>query len=240
MNLMQLFISKIRLDGGTQTRATTDQEVVEEYCEALKAGCEFPPVVVFFDGRLYWLADGFHRLAAYVLACRKAIEADVRKGTQRDAVVFATGANKRHGIKRTNEDKRKAVTILLQLAASDPEVAQQFETPQTKGEISNRKVADHCGVSEHLVRILQEELKEQAKQDNVTAPKSQSGGRAQLARQINEEEHKAILSGKLRRADEHLVAAQTELEKCDVDVAEAIAAASTARKVVERARRLAS
>ena len=24
-------------------------------------GAEFPPLIVFFDGATYWLADGFHR-----------------------------------------------------------------------------------------------------------------------------------------------------------------------------------
>ena len=58
----------IRLDGGTQPRAKIDQAVCDEYAERMKAGEKFPPIDVFFDGEDYWLADGFHRISAYVMA----------------------------------------------------------------------------------------------------------------------------------------------------------------------------
>ena len=41
------------------------------------------------------------------------------KGTQRDAILWSISANATHGLRRTNEDKRRAVTRLLQ----DPECA---------------------------------------------------------------------------------------------------------------------
>ena len=41
-----------------------DIEAVHAYEEALRAGEEIAPVTVQFDGQVYWLRDGFHRLAA--------------------------------------------------------------------------------------------------------------------------------------------------------------------------------
>ena len=61
---MQLDIDQIRTDGGTQPRAELLIETIEDYAEQMQRNAEFPPVVVFFDGKEYWLADGFHRLAA--------------------------------------------------------------------------------------------------------------------------------------------------------------------------------
>ena len=45
----------------------------------------FPPVVVYFDGKTYWLVDGFHRVAAYRLAGRMEIDCLVIEGTKADA-----------------------------------------------------------------------------------------------------------------------------------------------------------
>lgn len=41
------------------------------------------------------------------------IKADVREGTRRDGILHAVGANATHGNRRTNEDKRRAIVILL-------------------------------------------------------------------------------------------------------------------------------
>lgn len=112
-------IAKLRRDGGTQPRAMLDPATVDAYADGVREGASFPPVIVFYDGTSHWLADGFHRTEAHAVAGCEEIAADIRTGTQRDAVLFACGANATHGLRRTTEDKRRAVILLL----SDPEWA---------------------------------------------------------------------------------------------------------------------
>lgn len=106
-------IEQIRIDGDTQPRVQISDELVAEYVEQLKEGTEFPPVTIFFDGADHWLADGFHRYHAHRQLDRKEIAADVHKGGQREAILFAVGANCEHGQWRTNLDKHKAVVTML-------------------------------------------------------------------------------------------------------------------------------
>lgn len=106
-------ISKIRIDGGTQSRAGIDENTVAEYAESMKLGAQFPAVIVYFDGADYWLADGFHRTAAAKKAEVVEIAAEVRQGTRRDAVLHSVSANASHGLRRKNEDKRRAIETLL-------------------------------------------------------------------------------------------------------------------------------
>jgi hypothetical protein len=69
---------------------------------------------------------------------------EVRKGTQRDAILYALGANAAHGLRRTNADKRKAVEAML----GDPEWAAWAQT----------KIAEACAVSREFVnRVVSEQ-----------------------------------------------------------------------------------
>jgi len=106
-------LDKIRLDGGTQPRAAIDEDVVAEYTVAMEGGAVFPPVVVFVDGAIYWLADGFHRFHATRYVGFLEIDADIRQGGLVDAILFAAGCNLAHGLRRTNADKRRAVELVL-------------------------------------------------------------------------------------------------------------------------------
>lgn len=137
-------VADIRVNGGTQSRAQIDREVVAEYAEAVENGADFPPLVVFFDGATYWLADGFHRYEAYSRARRFDVPADVRQGTQRDAILYSVGANASHGLRRTRDDKRRAVLTLL----NDPEW----------GAWSDREVAKACAVSHTFVAERRRDL----------------------------------------------------------------------------------
>jgi hypothetical protein len=76
-------------------------------------GEKFPPVTAFYDGKYYYLADGYHRYFAAKKAGFDEIDCDVKNGTLRDAVLFSVGVNSAHGLRRSNEDKRKAVMTLL-------------------------------------------------------------------------------------------------------------------------------
>jgi hypothetical protein len=133
-------IAKLRRDGGTQPRATLDAKVIEEYAEDMKSGAKFPPVVAFFDGADYWLADGFHRVGGANVAGLEEIEAEIKQGSQRDAVLYSVGVNAAHGCRRTNEDKRRSVLRLLE----DSEWSAW----------SNVEVSKRCSVSEAFVRSL--------------------------------------------------------------------------------------
>lgn len=92
------------LDLSLQTRAGTDAETIDNYAEAMADGAQFPEVTVFTDGTHYWLADGFHRVMAAKQNGRTAIAADVRKGTEDDAVVFGGTANNKQGKRPTRAD----------------------------------------------------------------------------------------------------------------------------------------
>ncbi len=137
-------LASIRLDGGTQIRANIDEPTVAEYAERMAAGAAFPPLVVYHDGEHHWLADGFHRLAAAEQAGLAEVDCELRRGTQRDALLCAVGANSAHGLRRTNEDKRRAVGLLL----ADSEWSQK----------SDRWIAETCGVSNPFVSTLRAQL----------------------------------------------------------------------------------
>jgi ParB-like chromosome segregation protein Spo0J len=114
MQVVLLPVESILADPALQSRAQMNEQCVEEYAESVKAGALFPPVTVFSDGERYWLADGFHRLRAHIIAGHRSIRAVIRFGTRRDAIRHAAGCNAAHGLQRNNRDKRRAVTMMLQ------------------------------------------------------------------------------------------------------------------------------
>jgi polyhydroxyalkanoate synthesis regulator phasin len=114
MKTQKLAISKIRIDTRTQMRvAGLQQDVVDDYVAAMRAHATFPAVDVYYDGSVYWLADGFHRVAAYRTLRVKTIDANVYDGTVRDALLHAVQSNVRHGLRATRADRRNAVDTLL-------------------------------------------------------------------------------------------------------------------------------
>lgn len=130
-------IDTVICDPRCQPRQQINEAVVTDYAKAMATGTTFPPVTVFHDETAYWLADGFHRHAAAKEAGRKTIDCTVAPGTLRDAILHAVGANATHGLRRSNDDKRRAVETLLH----DPEWAAW----------SDREIARQCGVTHPFV-----------------------------------------------------------------------------------------
>ncbi len=165
--MSQVALSAIRLDGDTQSREELSETTIVDYCEALDGGAVFPPPVVFYDGSSHWLADGFHRVHAYLRAERKRIECDIRQGSQRDAKLFSAGANRDHGLPRTNADKRRSVEMLLR----DEEWSKK----------SARWVAEQCCVGHVFVARLKNELFP----ENSSAPRAGKDGKTRKPRAAN-------------------------------------------------------
>lgn len=141
---VKMSLGLIRTDGGTQARASLDQEAVTDYAEAYRQGGTLPPVIVYHDGQDSRLADGFHRVEAAKQAGFDDITADVRQGTRRDAALFACGANRKHGVRPTRADKRRAVERML----ADEEWSGW----------SDRRIAAHCGPTHPFVAKVRAEM----------------------------------------------------------------------------------
>lgn len=141
---MLIELSKITAHQSAQPRSTIEVDRVSEYTDDMDRGDKFPPLVVFHDGRRHWLADGFHRFYAATNVGVRQIECQVQQGGLRDAVLYSCGANSSHGMRRTNEDKRRAVTRLLE----DEEWSKW----------SNNEIARRCAVDDKLVALVRKEL----------------------------------------------------------------------------------
>ena len=142
---LELSLTQINLNGGTQPRVKMNNNVIEEYAESISEGTVFPPITVFKDKHnIYWLADGFHRFYAYRKIGRKKIRVKVKIGEIRDAILFSVGANSDHGLRRTNEDKRKAVKTLL--------IDEEWQ------KMSTRELADKTAVSNAFISNLKNEM----------------------------------------------------------------------------------
>ncbi|NDJ20926.1 hypothetical protein GS682_04560 [Nostoc sp. B(2019)] len=141
---LKIQIAVIKLDGGTQSRAGINQQTIDEYAIAWREGAKFPLVILFYDGENYWLGDGYHRCISAKLAGLTEIEADIRQGTRRDAVLYSVGANSSHGLRRTNDDKRRAIATLL----NDEEWCQW----------SDREIARRTGTHHDTVGRIRAEL----------------------------------------------------------------------------------
>lgn len=137
-------LDHIREDEDTQARALFDEGAIEDYANAMAAGKQLPDVELYFDGEWYWIGDGWHRIRAAKRLQRTAINATVHAGSKRDALLCAVGANTTHGVRRQNEDKRRAVLMLLQ----DDEWSKW----------SDHEIARQCKVSQPFVSKLRREL----------------------------------------------------------------------------------
>ena len=80
------------------------------------------------------------------------LEISVINGTQRDAILHSVGANANHGLRRSNQDKRKAVTTLLQ----DNEWSQWSDAFGSVFDL--RAIARQCQVTQPFVSKLRKQL----------------------------------------------------------------------------------
>jgi hypothetical protein len=159
--LIKVPLASIQLDRDTQSRARMYEHRIVEYAEAIQRGADLfqsvhDPVTLFHDGTRYLIGDGWHRITAALRAGKTQIFALVKSGGKDDAIVHAIGANTRHGIQRTIEDKHRAVRLALQ----HPKLRRW----------SDRAIAKHADVSHPFVAKVRATLS-----GNVTTPTGKRG-----------------------------------------------------------------
>ncbi len=136
-------IARLILDGSTQARAAIDPAARARYMERYRDGLDMDPLVLFGDlasGPL-WVGDGHTRASGALDAGMRTVEAQVRPGGQREALLYAiSDANGRHGSPLTLTDRRKAAQILI----DDPEWSQ----------MADREIARRSGLSPSTIAAL--------------------------------------------------------------------------------------
>lgn len=189
-------IKQITMDKALQPRTALTAEAVTEYAEAMQEGAAMPPCLVVWDSQTYWLCDGFHRVTAAKELKFKSIACEVVEGTRNDAMWLAAAANLKHGVRRTNLDKRRAVQMAL----------------MCKPDSSLREVAEHCAVTHEFVRSV----KAQAEAVNELNAEAQEA----VAEAIED----GVIDGEDGSADARMVASEAAIKSTIAVVDEATAA----------------
>ena len=148
-------VADIVADPDLQARAEVSQDAIDEYAEAVRGGAEFPPLRVVVVAGQMLLIDGYHRHAAYVTTGLEWCRVELVPGSTRaEAAWLALGANRDHGIRRTQADKRRAVRIGL---TRHPDK-------------SHRAIAQHVGVSDKTVTSVWAEMDAERRSDSRASP----------------------------------------------------------------------
>jgi hypothetical protein len=167
MRVVEIPLADVVDDTAAQMRvAGVGPAMVAEYGAAMREGASFPPIITYFDGGAYYVADGFHRVAAARQANLEKILAEVREGGARDAVLAAAGANATHGVRRSNADKRHAIERLL----ADPEWCRW----------SDREIARACHVDHKSVARVRRELTGESPGERSVTYRDRHGNIAQM------------------------------------------------------------
>lgn len=160
------------IDDDVQPRAALNNTFIVSYAEDMANCDKFPPGVAFFDGKKYWLADGFHRAAAIRRIRLDSIDCIIHEGGKVEAMIFAAQANVGQGLGRSTADKQRAVDMMLRLRLKHPELQTRFKT--------ERDVARHCHVSHTMVQNRRQKILNETGRKNrprlATVAKKQRGG----------------------------------------------------------------
>jgi hypothetical protein len=130
-----LAVAEIKQDSEIAAR-DLDPDIVAEYAERMQAGDVFPPLRVMRDADgTRWLVEGWRRLDAARWNKIESIRCEIQEGDRRAALLASAGVNATHGLRRTNEDKQRAVLKLLEDREwsrwSDREIARQCKVSPT-------------------------------------------------------------------------------------------------------------
>ncbi len=138
--LQTIAIQDLKFTKSVPTRAKIDESTVRDYCSRMRAGDEFPPIVVFFDGEHLYLADGQHRFRAAIDAGVASLSVDVRAGSFTEAIAHGAMRNARQGLRLNTADVETVIWAILginptlkpedlaALAACAPDIVRQLKS----------------------------------------------------------------------------------------------------------------
>ena len=155
MTSKAIALDDLEVDPALQTRGELSQEAIDDYSELYSEGeADMPPLEVVDVEGTFYIVDGFHRLAAARQAGKVFIRCEVVSAEDMgQAVWLAAAANQKHGVRRSNSDKRRAVLMALNSGIGV--------------EQSTRVLAEHVGVSHMTVSNIRREWEAEHRGDTV-------------------------------------------------------------------------
>lgn len=167
MKTVNIPIADIEVDLSIQPRANgLNQEHADDLAEAYRRGDDVPPIRVYRIGKAYKLAQGFHRLEAAKRAEQADIDCEVVAGTELDCSINALCSNQGHGLKRTNEDKRRCVAEMLKLVP----------------DWTDRRIAEEAGVSNTFVSQMRPQEEGEVSTVDTSPKRTGKGGKTYTAK----------------------------------------------------------
>ncbi len=129
----------IRMHPDLQARFSMDTDHIDDLRQLIEIGSfEFQkyPIALHRVGKILYVVDGWHRLAAAARAGIDTVWAVITDSESLEKSAFiACAANATNSLKRTTDDKRKCVERAIEL----------------RPDLSMNAIASHCGVSQHMV-----------------------------------------------------------------------------------------
>ena len=151
--MQKIAIERITIENDLQPRLMLNEDHIQGIVEALRANpnaLDEHPLTVWKIGETLVLVDGFHRFQALTRIQATEVPVEIRQSPDggnpwRDALVSSIESNLHKGapLKRSREDNRKAVQMLLK----DVELRKW----------SDRKIAEKVGVSDKTVADVRAE-----------------------------------------------------------------------------------
>jgi hypothetical protein len=173
-------IAQVTVSSEFQMRVKSDPATLAEYVELIRVNEKtWPfstPCTVYIVDRKVILTDGFHRMEAMRMEGRTQILVSLHVGTRLDALKSSLGANAGHGLRRSNADKRRSVTVALQ--------------DETLQKWSDRQLAELCGVSQPfvgdlrgaMITVISSEVETRIGRDGKHRPANSTAARENRAR----------------------------------------------------------
>lgn len=202
-------MAEIRIDGGTQMRASVNPEWIQVMVDNMKNDVEYPPIEARFDGTHYWLSDGFHRYHAQSRLGLKSVMVSYLPGTQADARRDAFKANYKHGLPLSREDKIHKVKIALEdplyMTLNDADIARLCEVSKSfvasvrRPEVRERQ-------KENMKRHVEKKAKEVIEERSLTTTPESSLTTEVPVGGEEPDEAELLANEKMREADMEMVA----------------------------------
>lgn len=126
-----------------QVRKRLDQNTVNRYASAIKAGQQLPPLKVALVDGVPCLVDGYHRAAALEALGYLVAEATITTATKDEARWMAASANLTHGLPLKSSEVRAAFRVYIQTK----------QHRKGRGRLkSYREIAQELGRSHNTIR----------------------------------------------------------------------------------------